>query len=419
MGRIFNKEQKEKFKDILETLGESLDITQTQYDNLVKSYKAVGDFLQNDPVFDSYKPIVTPQGSLRLGTIIQPINPNDDLDVDLVYRISEKDPRWTQKDLKEKVGARLKGSNRYASMIEKKEGRRCWTLLYRDNSDNPKEKYHMDILPSVADSKYVERMTRLFSESFSLQTVEQISIRITDKEAKDYATSTHKEDWLKSNPDGYALWFANRCKANESVKLMAEEVVPIEKYNKDKTVLQRIVQILKRHRDMMFRCDKEDKPISIIITTLAARAYKGEKELLEGLVNVVDILEKSITKNDKGEDVVSNPVNPEENFADKWPTHPKRRENFYNWVAAVKKDVHEILDGTNKIQIQDTMVRVFGKDMITRALSLLVERRKAKLATGAALLTGAGKVAASTMGKIINTANTFYGEQDDNSDTTI
>ena len=58
MGRIFNKEQKEEFKDILETLGESLDITQTQYDNLVKSYKAVGDFLQNDPVFDSYKPIV-------------------------------------------------------------------------------------------------------------------------------------------------------------------------------------------------------------------------------------------------------------------------------------------------------------------------------------------------------------------------
>jgi hypothetical protein len=127
----------------------------------------------------------------------------------------------------------------------------------------------------------------------------------------------NKEDWLKSNPDGYALWFAHRCKADETVKLMAEAVVPVEKYNKEKTVLQRIVQILKRHRDIMFRYDKEDKPISIIITTLAARAYKGEKNLLEGLVNVVDNLEKSITKNEKGEDVVSNPVNPEENFADK------------------------------------------------------------------------------------------------------
>lgn len=410
MGRTLSKEQKEEFKDILETLGESLDITQTQYDNLTRSYKAVGEFLQNDPTFESYRPIVTPQGSLRLGTIIQPINPDDDLDVDLVYRLTEKDPRWTQKDLKDKVGARLKGSDRYASMIEKKEGRRCWTLLYRDNSDNPKEKYHMDILPSVADSKYTERMTRLFSQSFSDQTVEQISIRITDKEAKDYAVSTQKEEWLKSNPDGYALWFASRCKADNSVKLMAEAVVPIDKFSKDKTVLQRIVQILKRHRDMMFRYDTEDKPISIIITTLAARAYKGENNLLEGLVNVVDNIEKSIIKNTRGEDVVLNPVNPEENFADKWPTHPKRRENFYKWIAAVKRDVHEILDGINKIQIQDSLSRVFGKDLITKASSLLVERRKSKIATGAALLTSTGKIAAGTMGKIVNTANTFYGE---------
>ena len=103
MGRILSKEQKEEFKDILETLGESLDITQTQYDNLTRSYKAVGEFLQNDPAFEPYKPIVSPQGSLRLGTIIQPVNPNDDLDVDLVYRLSEKNPMWTQKEIKDKA----------------------------------------------------------------------------------------------------------------------------------------------------------------------------------------------------------------------------------------------------------------------------------------------------------------------------
>lgn len=410
MERILSKEQKEEFKVMLETLGESLDITQTQFENLARSYKAVGEFLQNDPEFELYKPIVTPQGSLRLGTIIQPIDPGDDLDVDLVFRLSEKNSLWTQKNLKDNVGCRLKGSERYSPMLEKKEGRRCWTLLYRDNSDNPKEKYHMDILPSVADSKYAERMTRLFSENFSEGTVDQISIRITDKEAVNYATSNRKEEWLKSNPDGYALWFANCCKANESVKLMAEAVVPIEKYNKEKTVLQRIVQLLKRHRDMMFRNDKENKPISIIITTLAARAYKGEKDLLEGLVNVVDNLERSIIKGKNGEDVVLNPVNPEENFADKWPTHPERRENFYNWLNAVKKDVHEILDSGNKVQIQDAMSRAFGKDLVTKASSLLAERRKTSLASGAALLTSSGKVAANTVGKVVNTANTFYGD---------
>ena len=410
MQRNLSEEQKEEFKDILETLGESLDITETQFDNLARSYKAVGDFLQNDPTFEPYTPVVTPQGSLRLGTIIQPINPDEDIDVDLVFRLTEKSPLWTQKDLKDKVGARLKRSERYASMLSQTEGRRCWTLLYRDNSDNPKEKYHMDILPAVADGKYKEKMARLYSDSFSEETVDQISIRITDKKAWDYAISTRKENWLKSNPDGYALWFASRCKADESVKLKAEAVVPIGKYTKNKTVLQRIVQILKRHRDMMFCHNKDDKPISIIITTLAARAYSGEKNLLDGLINVVDNLERFITKNEKGEDVVSNPVNPEENFADKWPSHPTRRNNFYNWLATVKKDVNEILKGSTRMQIQATMGRVFGKEVTTKAASLLVERRKSKLATGAVLLTRTGKVAASPNGKIINTAHTFYGE---------
>lgn len=410
MIRTLTQEQKDEFKDILETLGESLDITKTQYDNLTNSYRAVGEFLENDPEFADYKPIVTPQGSLRLGTIIQPVNKDDDLDVDLVYRLSEKHPMWTQKDLKDKVGARLKGSDRYELMLKKEEGRRCWTLLYRDKADAPKEKYHMDILPAVADSKYSERVKRLYAESFSESTVDQIAIRITDKKRSDYDTSREKDEWLKSNPDGYALWFANRCKADDSVKLQAEAVVPVGEYKKDKTVLQRIVQILKRHRDMMFSNDKENKPISIIITTLSARAYKGEKNLLEGLVNVVENLGKSITKGPNGEDWIANPVNSEENFADKWTEHPVRRTNFYKWLEAVKKDLSDLLGTAKIIHSQEVMNRAFGKDVTANASKLLVERRNKRIVAGGLTLAGSGKVVASTAGKVLNTANTFYGK---------
>ena len=160
-------------------------------------------------------------------------------------------------------------------MVKEEEGRRCWTLLYRDNSDNPKEKYHMDILPSVADKDYANKLTKLYAESFSEKSIDQISIRITDNKSEDYKTSKDIKNWLKSNPDGYALWFANRCKSDESIKMRTEDVVPIGKYNKEKTTLQRIVQILKRHRDIMFSEDTDNKPISIIITTLAAKAYHG------------------------------------------------------------------------------------------------------------------------------------------------
>lgn len=406
-----SKEQKEEFKDILETLGESLDITQTQYDNLVRSYNAVGEFLQQDPNFEGLKPLITPQGSLRLGTIIQPINPDDDLDVDLIFRLADKKEEWTQKDLKSKVGNRLKSSERYAKMLKKEEGRRNWTLLYRDKSDNPKEKYHMDILPAVADADYPEKVKRLFSENYTATTVDQIAIRITDNQSDNYSKSNRIEDWMKSNPDGYALWFANRCKGMYGRKVLTEEIVPMAKYQKDKTVLQRIVQILKRHRDMMFRFESEDKPISIIITTLAARAYNGESNLLEGLVNVVKTMERHITTNRRGQDEITNPVNPEENFADKWLDYPKRKKNFYKWLKALKEDVREILGGANRIKINETMSRVFGRDMVATASKLLVERRKTALATGASLLTSSGKVLAETTGMKMNMSNTFYGEE--------
>ena len=51
MVRNLSYEQKEEFKDILETLGESLDITKEQYDNLTQSYRAVGSFLEKRPRF--------------------------------------------------------------------------------------------------------------------------------------------------------------------------------------------------------------------------------------------------------------------------------------------------------------------------------------------------------------------------------
>lgn len=408
MKRQLSREEKEEFKDILESLAESLDITQSQFDKLATSYKAVGDWLQNDSELKVYRPTVTPQGSLRLGTIIQPINPEDDLDVDLVFRLSGKAFGWTQKDLKDRVGARLKGSGRYAPMLEKDEGRRCWTLLYRDNAENPKEKYHMDILPAVVDNEYGDRVIKLFSGKFSDQEVGQIAIRITDKKSKDYTTSTRIETWLKSNPDGYALWFADRCRATETIKTLSEAVIPVGTYNPNKTILQRIVQILKRHRDMMFQHDKEDKPISIIITTLAAKAYQGESDLVEGLINVVENMERGIVRGKDGFDWISNPVNPEENFADKWPTYPQRRVKFYKWLEAVKRDVDEILGSTDRPLIHENLVRAFGKQTSDQAATLLAERRKRRMATGAVLLGSSGKVGA--IGKRINTTNTFYGK---------
>lgn len=402
-----NPQQREEFEKILLALGESLDISETQYNALVQSYGAVGKFLQGDPELSVYDPLVSPQGSLRLGTIIQPINEDDDMDVDLVFRLKEKSPEWTPKALKDKVGARLKSSPRYSKMLDD-EGKRCWTLLYRQDSDNMKERYHMDILPSVANKDYEEQMRRVLTEAFDLKKLDSISIRITDKEREGYTTQTDIKDWLKSNPDGYAIWFANRCKLRVSTRLLlTEDIIPIGKYNPNKTPLQRIVQILKRHRDIRFN-HNDKKPISIIITTLAAQAYQGESNILEGLVTVVNHMRDYITRDENGNDKVANPLNPDENYAEKWIKDPERRDNFYKWFEAVHDDLKAILSSKGTA-IWKTMDKPFGQLIVESANKRYTERMKANIKSGGAKIASTGLLGA--VGQTLNAGNTFYGKE--------
>ena len=344
-----NTSDKEAYTKLLTALVNEISITQTQFDNLVKSYGAVGKYIEEDPRLDGYSPLIFPQGSLRLGTIIQPVGKDDDLDVDLVIRLTGKSPHWTQADLKRIIGDRLKSHGTYRGMLGD-EGRRCWTLLYRQKSESKSERYHMDILPSVAEAGYTRVLNEVLSKAYSLDQAKRIAIRITDKESWDYRISTSIRTWHSSNPDAYAYWFADRCRTSriitEGRSIMAT-IMPIGKLAKEKSVLQQVVQILKRHRDIMFRHDHDDKPISIIITTLAGMAYQGEENLVDALCNVIKRMESFIYKNERNEYVVKNPVNPEENFADKWTSHPKRQHNFFLWLDAVKKDFANILQSAS------------------------------------------------------------------------
>ena len=404
----FTVEKRKELNNLFQQIAEGLDITETQFNNLVRSYNAIGKYLEEDNSFKAYRPVVTPQGSLRLGTIIQPITEDGDIDVDLVYRLNGKSPIWTQKDIKQLVGKRLKEHGTYSGMLDKEEGRRCWTLLYRQDSDNVKERYHMDILPSVSDSEFNRRYESIRIRQFSPQTIDQIAIRITDNQDPDYGRSTDITEWLKSNPDGYAFWFAHRCKSmTEKRENLFEAVMPIGKYVKEKTILQRIVQILKRHRDIMFKDDK-DKPISIIITTLAARAYNGESSLLEGLYNVVGTMESHIKRNPNGDFVISNPVNPEENFADKWPTHPKRKENFFKWLRQVKSDMDNIINARG-LQLRENVGSAFGEDFSKKMFNSMADQHK-QSAINAGIKVGTTGVLGS-VGKTLNAKNTFFGEK--------
>jgi hypothetical protein len=354
-------EQKQQFNDILDELGKSLDITETEYKAAVQSYNAVGSWL-SDPSSSlaPYSPEILPQGSFLLGTMIRPIHDEDDLDIDLVCQLNGKNPDWTQYNLKQKVGDRLKDHGTYEKMLDE-EGRRCWTLQYNDTRG-----YHMDILPSIISKGYKEILEKALMAEMSINT-DNLAIRITDKELSNYYSEKVPELWLQSNPFGYARWFAERASLDiRKAHVLMEAIKPVPVYSKEKLPLQRAVQILKRHRDMMFEGDC-DKPISIIITTLAAKSYKKETNVVEALVNIVDsmgshIEERYSMEHGKMIKWISNPANTVENFADRWPDNPNKEENFYKWIAAIRAYIHSFTQAQGLHSITESLGKSFGRD---------------------------------------------------------
>jgi len=161
------------------------------------------------------------------------------------------------------------------------------------------------------------------------------------------------DDWRISNSEGYALWFESRmdlAKIFLEKWAIAAKEARIDKLPlfKRKFPLQRCVQILKRHRDVVFIDDPKGNPISVIITTLAGAAYQGEAEIDDSLNRILTDM-GSLIRQTKPR--VPNPVNPNEDFADRWydpaNRHLNLEQNFMNWIEQAKADFLAIGNAPN------------------------------------------------------------------------
>jgi hypothetical protein len=285
--------------------------------------------------------------------MIKPVNDADEYDIDLVCEMkSLRKEAVSQKRLKDMVGDRLKENERYRRMLE--EGSRCWKLQYADSV-----RFHMDVLPAIPD-RDMNGIANMIGANLAAS-----AILVTDKELR---------EWQQSNPIGYAEWFKERMRVryDEKRRLVAESlrasVDQVPDY-KVKTPLQRSIQILKRQRDIMFTNDQVDRPISIIISTLAARAYNNEADLLDALRNIVSKMPTLIGRDQQGNALVTNPVNPLENFADKWQKHPQREIKFRQWLQQVRADMDKALQAADLRSMVENLKPRFGDRIINTAAS--------------------------------------------------
>ena len=399
-------EQQKQISALLNEIARTLDVTKAEYNAITTSYQAVGKHLADSPsLLNAYRPQIRPQGSFLLGTAVRPVAEDGDLDIDLVCELTRKPSFWTQYNTKQAVGDRLKESTTYREMLDK-EGKRCWTLKYADG------KYHMDILPCFVDEDYPTALEKMITSGDS-EITDTTAIRITDKTLRNYYNETDTNEWIKSNPFGLAKWFYNIAyrpsSLNKSI-MLNEAIAPVPKYYETKSTLQRVIQLLKRHRDITFINNGDDKPISMIITVLAAKAYDDSIDLFGALKNIVFNMTTYIDGT-PGHRMVKNPVNPEENFAEKWTSDNKKEENFYRWISKLQQDVNRMISvaGTGLDQMQKVFEASFGESVSrssfkTYGNKMLDERKNGRLtvtATAATLGTSAGATVAK---------HNFYGK---------
>lgn len=395
--------KKQRIADLLSQIIETLDLTKTQYANIKSAYNGVGTFLSegDDPLLQDA--VIYPQGSVRLNTTVKPKN-EEQYDIDLICYL----PHATQADYTGVLSAirrRLESHNTYKDLL---------SHLPRGFRINYAGDYHLDITPGRAHTGAAERQGQ--------------PLWVVDTQTA----------WKESNPSGYAEWFDRSASvqplrivllADSASRVGTEALLPLPD-STDKKLLNRIVQILKRHRDE-WAVEQDDvqqrcRPISVIITTLACHAYnhiiadrRAYDNDLDILLDVLELMPDFIVC-EQGEIQVSNPHMPEENFAEKWNRSeqdegPQRSEAFYQWHAAAQATFNTIAASVGEDNLFLSLEDSFGKAPVDSVRQRLMEHMQSAREQGSLHLdkkTG-GLIAtglASTAAHAGVPKNTFYGE---------
>ena len=372
---------KEQLNDLYERVVKTIDISDKMFDEAEKVYTELGKWINKET--PNYKTHVYVQGSFALGTVIKPVEDSEDYDLDLVCDL-ENQYGLSAEELKcDLIGPLLEKYKKTKGTIENK--RRCWHVEYEDVPS-----FHMDVVPAVNRNTYID-------------------ITDHDEDADTY-------DYIGSNPKGYIEWFnskkaerrkvlvENYYEENRAVIKHSVDVEKIKEYHL-KTPLQKAIQILKRHRDIMFKDDtKHLKPISIIITTIAADLYKNEDNIVDTLANFLSNAEIYINDKRIGSEYhIDNPTftgGDVENFAEKWNEHPERATAFFEWLNKAK---HDLIDnriyGLFRPQLAENFSQALGAattrnvfNEIAKEDRAAIENQSKKIDTTTGAISSSGSV---------------------------
>lgn len=378
---ILADSKEQQISQLLEATIAELDIDERAFRAAEACYHDLGDHLSQAGAQ------VYVQGSFMLGTVVRPYHRAGEYDLDLVSLLEIAKTSITQEELKKRVGRLLADYHRdhagaaCESPEHVSEGRRSWCLHYKQ--------FHMDVLPAIPDA----------------ESPSPTAIELTDLNLR---------NWQKSDPLAYVEWFRRQC----ATQFDAERAVLAESYgsvddvpkHRVRTPLHRVVQILKRHRDIFFAEDLDDRPPSSLITTLAGLAYRGEADLVDATVSAVQRMHDHI-ENRGGKYWVENPACAGENFADKWNDYEIRRLKFEQWRTEVERNLTGFVRETaGTTALHQRVAKAFGSAPVEQAVQHIGAATNRARVSGQVHLTPGGRLTTATTATTVP-AHRFYGGQ--------
>jgi hypothetical protein len=227
-----------------------------------------------------------------------------------------------------------------------------------------------------------------------------------------------------SNPIGYADIFDGISQlvpefrslhVTRFAEAMARaSIEPLPDPMQPKDFLRRIVQLIKRHRDMHFQEHNGHPPISIILTTLAMESYvQLTKSVFDDpwqfIRAVIGDMPLYVRETERGFEV-PNPSTEGENFAEKWNEKPQRAVDFKNWHQKFVTDIGDLMaaqgfDQTTRILID----RLIGPESAFWQKRMIKSVNTARASNNLYRTPGVGGISVVTGTPVQK--NTFYGDQ--------
>lgn len=350
--------QIDAWERVLIKASEHLSLTEPQYKLICDRYETLQGILNvsTDPVLlDAH---IFVQGSIGLQTTIKPASDATGematIDADAIILLPNVGSATSEQVLMA-IEKRFRDASRVDAPI--KRLRRGIRMIYAD--ENPG--FHMDITPARACSGNTDIKGYGFLD---------VPDRVTG--------------WKGSSPRTYSQWLEGIAQQqikiamdkSESVALAEATQDPMPHYDKyaSSNPLRVAIKLIKRNRDEWAIANKKNdvRPISAILTTLAALAYQEvvlESQYQE--IRAIDAIFKIVQKMPKfiriinGEFKVLNPKDSRENFAEKWNRpqgegHSYARA-FFDWYSAACNAFSlGFIQADNPKQLEDALSIQFG-----------------------------------------------------------